>query len=123
MRNTRQREAIRFAFERADRPLSPSECRALAARRISNLGIATVYRNIKRLAAEGWLRVVELPGAPNRYEISGKRHHHHFHCSSCDAVFDVEECPGNLAAMTPSGFQLEDHQIILYGRCCDCAAP
>ncbi len=86
------------------------------------MGIATVYRNIRSMVEGGALRVVELPGAPSRYELAGKDHHHHFHCTLCDRVYEVDDCPGRLADLTPAGFRLESHEIVLYGRCADCAA-
>lgn len=119
-RRTRQRDAIREAFQAADRPLAPTECLDLAAEDVPGLGIATVYRNIKRLLDAGWLRVVELPGAPDRYEVAGKSHHHHFHCRECDGLYEVEDCPGSLAGLAPTGFVVERHEILLYGLCDGC---
>jgi len=116
-----QRAAIRAAFERADRPLSPSEALAAAQQRVERLGIATVYRNIRSLVDEGWLAEVPLPGAPNRYEIAGKHHHHHFRCRICDRVYEVDSCPPDLRELIPRGFRLEGHDITLFGRCADCA--
>ena len=121
-RNTVQREALRGAFERADRPLSPGEALAAARREVPRLGIATVYRNIRALVDEGWLVEVPLPGAPNRYEVAGKRHHHHFRCRICDRVYEVDACPPDLRRLIPKGFRLEDHDITLVGRCAACAA-
>lgn len=120
-RNTAQRSAIRAAFERADRPLSPGEALAAAQRSVPRLGIATVYRNIRNLVDEGWLAEVLLPGAPNRYEVAGKHHHHHFRCRICDRVYEVDSCPPDLRSLIPRGFQLESHEITLLGRCPDCA--
>lgn len=120
-RKTRQRDAICEALERADRPLSPQEIHDAAQDSVPGLGLATVYRTIKALVEERWLRVVELPGAPSRYEVAGKAHHHHFHCRECDRVFEVEDCPGGLKHLAPAGFQHETHEIILYGLCPSCA--
>jgi len=120
MRSTRQRTAVRDAFQAAGRPLGPQEVLAAAQRRVPRLGIATVYRHIKALLEEGWLREVELPGAPSRYEVDDKEHHHHFHCRKCDGVFEVDACPGNLKRMAPRGFRVEAHEIILYGVCKRC---
>lgn len=119
-RRTPQRRAIEDAFRGAGRPLSTEECHARARREVAGLGIATVYRNVRRLVDEGWLRVVELPGSPDRYEVAGKHHHHHFHCRACDGVFEVEECPGGFTGMAPGGFRVEDHEVILYGLCDGC---
>lgn len=120
-RRTRQRNAIWLAFERAARPLGPQEILVLAQAEVPRLGLATVYRNIRALVGGGRLRVVELPGAPDRYEVAGKDHHHHFHCRACDGLFEVETCQGDFDAITPSGFRLEDHEITLYGLCSACA--
>lgn len=121
-RDTRQRKAIRKALVEAGHPLSPQELHEAAQEYVAGLGIATVYRNIRALGENGFLESVELPGEPPRYEVAGKGHHHHFHCRSCDRVFEVDGCPGNLDRITPSGFQLEDHEFVLYGQCVECVA-
>lgn len=122
-RRTQQRQAIRRALETADRPLGPQEIHAAAEALAPGLGIATVYRNIQALLDDGFVRSVELPGAPPRYEVSGKSHHHHFHCRECDGVFEVDDCPDGVRGMTPAGFELETHEIVLYGLCAGCADP
>jgi Fur family ferric uptake transcriptional regulator len=121
-RQTRQRDTIRAVLAGAGRPLGPHELLAAARADLPGLGIATVYRTIKALLAEGWLRAVELPGAAPRYEVAGKRHHHHFHCRGCDGVFEVEACPAGIRGLLPGGFRLEEHEIILYGLCAGCGA-
>jgi Fur family transcriptional regulator, ferric uptake regulator len=121
-RETKQRRAIRRTLEDAGHPLSPKEVLEAARTHVEGMGIATVYRNLKNFQAEGWIVPVELPGEPPRYEIAGKQHHHHFHCRSCDKVYEVDGCPGNLRDVTPNGFQLESHEFVLYGLCEACAA-
>jgi len=118
VRNTSQRKAIRQAIEDADRPLDAHE--VLAAAQHAGLGLATVYRTLKLGVDEGWLAAVELPNAPARYEMAGKKHHHHFECRACQRVFEVHGCPGNLNPLIPKGFTLENHEVILYGLCNEC---
>jgi hypothetical protein len=60
IRNTRQRQAIQEAFMASSRPLGPLEVLEAGRRRLRGLGIATVYRTVKSLVAEGWLVEVEL---------------------------------------------------------------
>lgn len=121
-RATRQRAAIRAAFDRAARPLLASELLALAQREVPGLVLATVYRNLKAMTAEGELRTVQLPGENPRYELASHAHHHHFQCTRCQRVFDVHACPGDLARLAPLGFVVEDHELTLYGRCQRCSA-
>jgi Fur family ferric uptake transcriptional regulator len=122
-RDTSQRRAIREAVEGAGRPLSATEILAAARRTVPSLGIATVYRAVRRMQHEGALLQVDLPGDAPRYESSGKDHHHHFHCRSCARVYEVEACPGTFAMPAPPGFEVEDHEVILYGRCPACLQP
>ena len=120
LRDTPQRRAIRAALLDAGRPLTPEEVLSAGRVRVPSLGIATVYRNLKVLYEEGWAATVELPGEPVRYERAGKPHHHHFFCRACEQAFEVEGCPGGLRAVLPDGFELESHEVVLYGRCPGC---
>ncbi len=121
-RRTQQRRAIRAALENAGRPLGPREVLEIAQAGAPGLGIATVYRTLKKLVLEGDLQVVELPGTPSRYELAGLAHHHHFHCRDCDRVFDVEGCPEQVTDYAPPGFRTEEHAVVLYGCCSTCAS-
>jgi Fur family transcriptional regulator, ferric uptake regulator len=120
-RNTKQKAAIREAFAEANRPLSPDEVLEAGRRCHPNLGIATVYRNIQLLVREKWLQTVEMPGEVPRYEVAGKEHHDHFHCSLCDKVFDLEGCFVSLAPKLP-GFRATGHDLFLHGTCPDCGS-
>ena len=93
-----------------------------AGRDTSGLGLATVYRALKAGVEAGWLVEVRLPGERSvAYELAGKEHHHHFECRSCGKVYDVDGCPGHLNRLIPPGFVMEDHELVLYGRCERCA--
>ncbi len=120
-RATRQRAAIRDAIAGAERPLLPQEVLEAAQTQVPGLGIATVYRNLKSLLVDNELKLVNLPGENPRFELAHGHHHHHFQCKHCQRVFDVHACPGNLAALAPAGFTVDDHDLTLYGRCKDCA--
>jgi len=121
-RSTRQRAAIVGAIERERRPLSHGEILAGAQSEVPGLGTATVYRTLKSLVAEGVVVSVELPGEPPRYEPAGTKHHHHFRCRACDRVFEVPGCAKGIGALAPPGFELDAHELVLYGRCRWCVA-
>ena len=121
-RNTRQRTAIRRAFEQAGRPLSPHQVLEAAQAEVEGLGIATVYRNLKALLEEGWLSVIDLPGGAAVYERSGKSHHHHFHCDRCSRVFELAGCIPRINRLAGRRFSVTRHEIVLYGVCADCKA-
>jgi Fur family ferric uptake transcriptional regulator len=121
-RNTTQRAAIWAALTATDRPLSPQEVLDAARLQVPTLGPATVYRTLNALAADGSLIPVTLPGEPARYEVAGKKHHHHFFCRLCRRVFELAGCPGRLSRLGPPGFRVDHHDVTLYGVCADCGA-
>ncbi|MBB3221030.1 transcriptional repressor [Pseudoduganella umbonata] len=123
-RSTRQRTAIRAAIEAAARPLSPQEILDAVRVTVPEIGIATIYRNLKLLLGEAEIQAVTLPGENPRYETAhlAHHHHHHFHCVPCDRVFEVEGCPGRMDDLAPAGFVIDRHELTLYGECAECAA-
>src|ERR1700681_3374394 len=120
-RATRQRDAIKAVIQTAKRPLSPAEVLEGARAVVQALGIATVYRNLKLLVAEGDVQVINLPGESPRYEMRESAHHHHFQCTTCRRVYDVPGCPGNLRGLAPRGFTVEPQDVTRYGRCSECS--
>jgi Fur family ferric uptake transcriptional regulator len=122
-RNTKQKQVIETMLKQAGRPLLPKELLSKAQESLPQLGVATVFRTLKKMVDEGSAKVVCLPGDSPRYEPADLKHHHHFKCSECEYVFDLNGCPGHLEQLLPEGFQLTDHEITLFGRCTDCAIP
>lgn len=121
-RTTRQSVAIRDAIETAGRPLSIEEILEEAAQTVPSIGLRTVYRVVRRLQDENEITTVSIPGSADRYELASvaATHHHHFHCTVCDRIYDVAGCAGGLKKLLPEGFKLEHHELTLSGRCAAC---
>ncbi len=117
-RHTRQRQAIQRVLEESGRPLLPGEVQVGAQNEVPGLGLATVYRTLKAMVADGLVQVIELPGEAPRFEIQ-TAHHDHFRCLACGEIFELS-CPG-IAAALPPGFEIADHQLVLYGKCPECS--
>lgn len=122
-RQTKQLQAVRNAFESAGRPLSIDELHQMASEDLDSLGLRTVYRVVRKLQDADEIAVVSVPGSSDRYELASvaSKHHHHFHCTSCDRFFDIHGCPGGLSKLVPEGFKLERHDLTLSGLCDACA--
>lgn len=118
-RNTRQKRIVAQVMQAAERPLTIPEVLERAQDALPRLGIATVYREIGRLYESGELHTVAIPGDPVRYEIA-RHHHHHFKCTGCNTVFELEGCLRNIGRLAPKGFQHLYHDITLYGLCREC---
>ena len=99
---------------------SPEEVLQSAQQHHPRVGIATVYRNIQTLVEEGWLQPVEVPGDATRYEVAGKKHHHHFQCNECGKLYDLEGCAAQSRPKLPRGFRASGHEFYVYGTCAAC---
>lgn len=93
---------------------------------IGSIGIATVYRAIRSLIADGFVEPVELPGYAPLYERAGKGHHHHFICTNCERAYELEGCESEIRTKLPRGFRVSGHDVTFFGSCASCrlaAAP
>jgi Fur family ferric uptake transcriptional regulator len=63
---------------------------------------------------------VDIPGVAPHYERVGRHHHHFFLCQQCRQLFDLAGCVRGVKALAPSGFRVQEHEIVLYGQCAAC---
>ncbi len=124
-RATKQRATILQTLHIAGRPLLPQELLQEAQKEIANLSLATVYRNLKHLLAEGTVVVVQLPGQSSRYELcqpnASQVEQYLFQCKACQKVIDIDAIEGKLRPKLPKGYVCDAHQLTVFGRCAECA--
>ncbi|RME86598.1 MAG: transcriptional repressor [Zetaproteobacteria bacterium] len=91
-------------------------------RRGERMGLATVYRALAALEAEGLVQSVEW-GGRRRYERADKAHHDHMVCTRCGRIEEFVDPDIELRqvrAAEKSGFRIEAHQLVLFGICARC---
>jgi hypothetical protein len=71
-RATIQRTAIRNALTNSLRPLNLEEILKAGQSNVPSLGLATVYRNVKRMIEEGDIRAISGAGIPDCYVTMDK---------------------------------------------------
>ena len=120
LRGTKQRDAIKRSLDESIRPLGPKEILKIASGHVPNLGIATVYRNIKFMVARGDLETVEVPGQAPRYQPPGNGQLPRFVCTKCDRVFNLNGKIQYPKTKTPNGMKIERQEVILYGIRTEC---
>jgi Fur family ferric uptake transcriptional regulator len=120
IRRTNQRAAIRDALSGIDQPVSAQE---LHARLDGSVGLATVYRNLQRLADDGLVDALRRPNGELAFRMCGGGHHHHLTCRDCGRVEEVRDCGLDRWAADVArshGFAGVQHQAELTGVCADC---
>ena len=89
-------------------------------KRIPNVSLGTVYRNLKQLADAGL--VVKIKDA-GQIRYDGNLHRHdHFHCRSCGAWIDLRVLDPQVLEQLKQlhGFQIESVHLELEGICQTC---
>lgn len=125
LKRSEQRDAILEAFLRSDTHLSVDDLLQLARKRRADVGRTTVYRTLKLLQAAGLATELVLEGE-SRFEREYKRRHHdHFICKTCGAIFEfssdeIERIQDEVAA--DLGFVIDGHRHQIFGYCRDCVA-
>ena len=88
---TKQRKLILEQFFLADRHLSVEEI--YQRLKENNIGLATVYRNVKIFNSIGIVKEIAVDGV-SYYELkiySKKPLHIHFQCVKCNDIIDIDE--------------------------------
>jgi Fur family ferric uptake transcriptional regulator len=83
-----------------------------------------VYDVLRALTTAGLVRRIQPSGSVARYEARVGDNHHHVVCRSCGAVADVDCATGSapcMAAVDDSGYQIDEAEVIYWGRCPACA--
>ena len=84
-----------------------------------------VYDVLRALTTAGLVRRFQPSGSVARYETQAGDNHHHLVCRSCGAIADVECAVGHppcLTAPDDAGYEIDEAEVIYWGRCADCAA-
>src|SRR5919109_281788 len=82
-----------------------------------------VYDVLRALTAADLVRCIEPPGSVARYEARVGDNHHHIVCRSCGSIADVDCAVGAapcLTAADDSGYEIDEAEVIYWGRCFEC---
>jgi Fur family ferric uptake transcriptional regulator len=82
-----------------------------------------VYDAVGVLTDKGLVRRIQPAGSPARYEDRVGDNHHHLICRTCGQMVDVDCAVGYtpcLTAADASGYEIDEAEVIYWGRCPDC---
>ena len=123
-RVTAQRLAVMRAVE--SRPhLTAEDVVEIVRNDIGAISRRAVYDAVSSLADEGVLRRIQPAGSAARYEVRVGDNHHHLVCRGCGSLVDVDCAVGDAPCLTASddaGFEIDEAEVVYWGRCPDCLA-
>lgn len=124
-RNTWQRDRVREALADAPGFVSAQSLHAILRDENTGIGLATVYRALAGLAAQGDADSLQSPDGESLYRACTTRgHHHHLICRSCGKTVEIEATAVEQWARSTAaahGFTQAEHVVDIFGLCADCA--
>jgi len=121
---TAQRLAVIAAL--SSRPHSTAdELGTLVREELGAVSRKAVQDAVTTLTDKRLLRRVQPAGSPARYETRVGDNHHHVICRTCGRMADVDCAVGATACLTPlddSGFEVDQAEVLYWGRCPACVA-
>lgn len=120
-RATQQKAAIIAALQSSDEAMSAQELHE----KLEKVGLATVYRNLARMAEEGEIDSIRRASGETAYRACAHGHHHHLICRHCGHVVELHDCglgEWSRKLGASHGFSAVEHQAELVGTCSDCAS-
>jgi len=122
-RNTWQREAVREALGTSEGFVSAQALHAHL--RDTGIGLATVYRALADLAADGSADSLQQEGESLYRACTPGTHHHHLICRNCGTTVEIEADAVETWARQVAaqhGFTEAQHIVDVFGTCAACTA-
>ena len=124
MHVTAQRLAIMRAV--SDRPHSTADdIYEIVRAEIGAISRQAVYDALAVLTDKGLFRRIQPAGSSARYENRVGDNHHHLICRTCRRMVDVDCAVGDtpcLEAADDSGYEIDEAEVVYWGRCPGCVA-
>jgi Fur family transcriptional regulator, stress-responsive regulator len=124
LRVTAQRLAVLDAVNRGSHASADGVADTVRAE-VGSISLQAVYDALSALVDAGLVRRIQPAGSPARFEARVSDNHHHAICRTCGRVEDVDCAVGEapcLTAVDDMGFQIDEAEVIYWGRCPTCAS-
>ncbi len=118
-----RRDLVVNIFLASNKHLSVDDLYNLVRKKSPRIGRTTVYRTLKLLETAGLAQALVLKGETRFEPELNRRHHDHFICSGCGAIFEfssdeIESLQEEEARKI--GFRIEGHKHQVFGTCEKC---
>ena len=92
---------------------------------LGSISLQAVYAVLGVLVDVGLVRRIQPAGSPARFEARVSDNHHHVICRDCGRAADVDCAVGYAPCLTAAndrGYEIDEAEVIYWGRCPECVA-
>lgn len=121
-RNTKQKTLILSALRAVKTHPTADGVYEMLADTCPDISLATVYRNLNRLAESGIIRRISVNNSPDRFD-GDTSPHYHLCCDGCgrfDDCFINHDNTLKHNIENESGFSISRQETVFYGLCPNC---
>lgn len=93
--------------------------------RIGSISRQAVYDTLSVFVEKSLVRRIQPAGSVARYEDRVGDNHHHLVCRGCGVMFDIDCAVGSTPCLTADddhGFEIDEAEVVYWGRCPTCLA-
>lgn len=122
MRMTKQRKVILEELSKVKCHPSADQVYHMVRKRLPQVSLATVYRNLEALSETGTILKLEMGGTQRKYDADTSEHHH-VRCIQCNRVDDL---PGDAFRVPQirwkgfNDFEIHGYRLEFLGLCGPC---
>lgn len=121
-KKTKQRQLINEILKGYKKPISAEEIFEIISKKMDNVALSTVYRNINIMVENG---TIIKTHSDNIALFSLNTHLHQFkiECEKCHKQLTVKECPCQFLENTllkDFGFKIDEEEFKIVGYCNNC---
>ncbi|MFA9262290.1 MAG: Fur family transcriptional regulator [Undibacterium sp.] len=125
LRGTETRRVLLSVLHTAAGPLAPPAIVALCHEAGRKVNKTTIYRDLAMMEKAGIVHRVIVSDRKQYFELTERGHHHHFICTGCEVIQDVDLDENFVLAKAKKagkriGFSIVTHAFEFYGRCAEC---
>ncbi|MCP4703669.1 MAG: transcriptional repressor [candidate division Zixibacteria bacterium] len=123
-RNSFQRDVILEELRKVKSHPSATALYEIVKKRIPNISLGTIYRNLELLSQKGIIQKLGLNGTEARFDGTIVSHYH-ISCTNCGRIDDIDDLPyeNNEDEMTKiiNGYQVSGCHKNFFGICPKCS--
>lgn len=122
MRYSKQKEEVLKIVQKSCAHPDARDIHKEVKKRIPNISLGTVYRNLNALSCEGLIKRVPLESGNDRYDKT-LTNHNHITCVKCGKICDVYVLLKDSEITkieNETGFKITDSNFNINGICKDC---
>ncbi|MDZ7672749.1 MAG: transcriptional repressor [Halanaerobiales bacterium] len=122
---SQRKEILKVFLKHKEKHFNAEQLSDILKNRDSNIGLATIYRNLELFHRLGILKQLDFNDAFKYYELNLiEKHHHHLICINCNEIIEFNDkalIDFEKQIEKEYDFEIRDHIIKFYGVCKDCS--